>query len=183
MTGTPERPTGPDGADGADSADGAEPTPPAPSPPSDPPAPGGGGPAGGGVVRASWAGTVAFVALAGGSLLVPGLRGVATGVSVLLFGAGSFVFLAAVAIAAGRSRTEAIGIGGLFFLAGATAPAAVRRSLMASLAVETVVAFAAAVARPFTSQAFGILVPIYGLAMAGLWGARHGSFGPRAGDG
>jgi hypothetical protein len=35
------------------------------------------------------------------------------------------------------------------------------------------------VARPFTSLAFGVLSPLFGLAMAGLWGARHGSFGAR----
>jgi hypothetical protein len=42
-----------------------------------------------------------------------------------------------------------------------------------------VVAFAAAALRPFTSLAFGILVPMWGLALAGVWGARHGTFGPR----
>ena len=160
----------------------ASPEPPPGEPRPEPPPPGG-EPSGRDVVRASWAGTLAFVALAAASLVVPGLRGLATGLSVLLFAVGSVVFLAAVAMAAGRSRTDSIGIGGLFFLAGATAPAAVRRSLMASLAVETLVAVAGAAARPFTSQAFGILVPIYGLAMAGLWGARHGAFGPRSGDG
>ena len=136
-----------------------------------------------GLIRASWAGTLAFTALAAGSVPLAGLRGVATAVSLLLFATGSLLFLAAVAVAAGRSRTDAIGIGGLFFLAGSTAPPPVRRSLMLSLAVETVVGVAAASARPFTSQAFGILVPIFGLSVAGLWGARHGSFAPRAGDG
>jgi hypothetical protein len=27
--------------------------------------------------------------------------------------------------------------------------------------------------------AFGILTPLYGLGIAGLWGARHGTFAPR----
>jgi hypothetical protein len=69
----------------------------------------------------------------------------------------------------------AIGIGGLYFLAG-SAPKKVQAHLMGSLAVEVVVAIFTASVRVFTSLAFGILVPVFGLAMAGLWGARHGVF-------
>ena len=35
---------------------------------------------------------------------------------------------------------------------------------------------------PFTSLAFGVLVPMFGLAQAGLWGARYGHFGSRFDD-
>jgi hypothetical protein len=86
--------------------------------------------------------------------------------------------LSAYAIAIGRSRFDAIGIGGLYFLAG-SAPAPVRRLLLGALAVQTVVAFATAGARPFSALAFGILVPMFGLGLSGRWGARYGNFDPR----
>ena len=132
------------------------------------------------IVTASWAGTAAFVVTASGAVASAGMRPVATIVALALFAAGTVVFLWAYAIAVNRSRTDAIGIGGLYFLAGETAPASVRRQLMAALAVQVVGALATASARPFTSLAFGILVPVYGLGLAGLWGARHGRFGSRA---
>ena len=34
--------------------------------------------------------------------------------------------------------------------------------------------------RPFTPLAFGILVPMLGLGLIALWGARHGTFPARA---
>jgi hypothetical protein len=42
-----------------------------------------------------------------------------------------------------------------------------------------VVAVATAAVRPFTPLAFGILVPLYGLGLAGVWAAAFGTFGPR----
>ena len=56
--------------------------------------------------------------------------------------------------------------------------AAMRRATMASVAVALVTAGL----RPFTSLAFGVLVPMFGLAQAGLWGARYGRFGSRFDD-
>lgn len=131
------------------------------------------------VIAASWAGTAVFVPLAVLAVFVTGVRSVAAAVSVLLFVAGVVVFFWAYATAVGRSRTEEIGIGGLFFLAGTAAPAGPRRHLMTSLAIQTVAALGTASARPFTSLAFGVLAPLYGLATAGLWGARYGRFAPR----
>jgi hypothetical protein len=132
-------------------------------------------------VRASLAGTVVFVASAVTATAVEAARPVAAAVALLLFAAGIGLFFWAYAVAVGRSRTDAIGIGGLFFLAGeGTAPTSVKRALLGPLAVQTVVGIATAAARPFTSLAFGVLVPLFGLALTGLWGARHGRFGPRA---
>ena len=131
------------------------------------------------IVRASWAGTALLTATAVAAAVAPDRLGaVAAGVALSLFAAGIGVFGWAYAVAVGRSRTDAIGIGGLFFLQG-SAPRHVQRALMASLAVEVVAAVATASVRPFTSLAFGILAPVYGLALAGLWGARHGTFEPR----
>jgi hypothetical protein len=97
-----------------------------------------------------------------------------------MFMAGIGIFFWAYAIAVGRSRTDSIGIGGLFFLAGPdTAPSSDKRHLLASLAAQTAIALASAGARPFTTLAFGVLTPLYGLALTGLYGARHGRFGRR----
>ena len=131
------------------------------------------------LVGASWAGTAAFTitAVVAAAVDADAARLVATVVALALFAAGIVAFLAAYAVAVGRSREDAIGIGGLYFLAGrTTAPRATKRALLASLTVQTVVALATAGARPYTSLAFGILVPMYGLGLTGLWGARHGTF-------
>jgi hypothetical protein len=87
----------------------------------------------------------------------------------------------AYAVAVGRSRTDLIGIGGLFFLAG-SAPRSVQRPLIASLVAEVVIAGVTASTRIYTPLAFGVLVPMYGLGLMGLWGARFGTFPPRPDD-
>lgn len=136
-----------------------------------------------GVIAASWASTALFCAVAALATAFPSaLATPAAVVDVALFAAGIVVFFRAYAIAVGRSRTDAIGIGGLFFLAD-SAPKEVRTRLLGPLGVQVVVAVASASVRPYTPVAFGILVPMLGLALAGLWGARHGTFPPRtAGD-
>ena len=134
---------------------------------------------GAGIVKASWAGTAAFVAATAVAVAVEGARPAAAALDGLLFAAGIGLFFWAYAVAVARSRSDEIGIGGLFFLAGEhTAPAATKRSLLASLGVQTVVGIAAAFVDP-EPLAAGVLVPLYGLALTGLWGARHGRFGPR----
>lgn len=105
---------------------------------------------------------------------------VAAVTSGVLFVVGCGVFLAAYARAVQRSRTDAIGIGGLYFLAGATATTTVKRSMNTLLAVQCIVGLAGALARPYSALAFGVLVPVFGLGMNGLWAARHGVFGSRS---
>jgi len=135
---------------------------------------------GAGIIKASWAGTLVFAIVATIATIDPDSLGVpAVVVSLLLFAAGSIAMFWAFLIAVQRSRTDAIGIGGLYFGAG-SAPKPVQRHLMGSLAIQLVVAFATASIRVFTSLAFGILVPVWGLGLAGLWCARHGEFAPRA---
>lgn len=132
------------------------------------------------IINASWAGTAVYVALAIAGTIAPDWFAVPTAVvSVILFFVGCVVFLWAYGKAVSRSRTELIGIGGLYFLAG-TAPKVVRFRLRASLALEIVAALVSSSVRPFTPIAFGFLVPVFGLGLAGLWGARHGSFASRA---
>jgi hypothetical protein len=109
------------------------------------------------------------------------VRVAAAATSLGLFAAGVVTFFVAYAIAVNRSRTDSIGIGGLFFLAGAdtTANATHKRVLQAALAAQTAIAIATAAARPFTSLAFGVLAPLSALSLTGLYGARHGRFPPR----
>ncbi|MEY2462136.1 MAG: hypothetical protein QOH64_274 [Acidimicrobiaceae bacterium] len=131
------------------------------------------------IINLSWAGTGLFVATAALATIDPdGLSGPGIAVDLGLFAIGCAVFLWAYAVAVSRSRTDAIGIGGLYFLQG-SAPKVVQYRLLIPLAVQVVVAVATSIIRPYTAVAFGILVPIFGLGLAGLWGARNGTFEPR----
>ena len=132
------------------------------------------------IVRLSWAGTALFVVTAVLGAAVPAADLPALLVSLALFAAGSVLFFVAYARAVARSRTEQVGTMALFFLEGAVAPGPVKRLLLGSFAVEVAVAVVTAAVRPNTSLAFGILAPVYGLALAGVWGAYHGMFPPRS---
>jgi hypothetical protein len=135
---------------------------------------------GGAIIRASWVGTAVFTVVAVIATIDPDSLGApAVIVSLVLFAAGSIAMFWAFLIAVQRSRVDAIGIGGLYFGAG-SAPKPVQRQLIASWAVQVLVAVVTASIRVFTSLAFGILVPVWGLGLAGLWCARYGEFSPRA---
>jgi hypothetical protein len=130
------------------------------------------------LVRADLAGTVLFTLTALSAVAVESLRGVAIAVSVGLFAVGTVAFLVAYAKAIGRSRTHVLGVGGIYFLSGC-APRAVQGRLLGALTVQTLVALGTASARPFTSLAFGMLVPMFGLGLAGVWGSIHGAYPER----
>ncbi len=134
---------------------------------------------GGAIIRLSWLGTGIYTVTAAIATVSPdGFGAAAVIVMVSLFGVGCVVFFWAYAVAVGRSRTDLIGIGGLYFLAG-TAPNPVRIWLLGSLGVEVVVAIVTSSIRLYSPLAFGFLVPVFGLGMCGLWGARYGTFAPR----
>ncbi len=146
----------------------------------DPPMPEGHGPRR--IVQVSWLGTALLAVTAVPAAIAPHtFVAAAVFVSLALFVAGTVAFFWAYLVAIGRSRTDLIGMGGLFFLAG-SAPRSVQRSLWASFGVEVVVAVATASARPFTPLAFGVLAPMFGLGVMGLWGAKFGTFPPRPPD-
>jgi len=137
---------------------------------------------GGRIVLASRVGTAVFVVTAVAAVIDRDTFGlVAVAVDLVLFLVGCVVFLWAFGVAVGRSRTDAIGIGGLYFLQG-SAPKPIQVALLVPFAVQVGVALVAAGLKPFTSLAFGVLVPMFGLAQAGLWGARYGHFGSRYDD-
>jgi hypothetical protein len=100
-------------------------------------------------------------------------------VALVLFAGGCVLFLAGYARAVERSRTEEVSVTGLYLLAGDVAPRPVKQVLLGMLAVQVVVALATAIARPYTTVAFGILVPMFGLGVVGSWAARYGRFPPR----
>lgn len=104
---------------------------------------------------------------------------VAVPVALLLFALGCAAFAWAYAVAVGRSRHDAVSLGGMFFLSEGAAPAPVARTLRTVLAVQVTVAVAAAAARPYTALAFGVLAPTSAVGLMALWAARHGRFPPR----
>jgi hypothetical protein len=131
------------------------------------------------LIRVSLAGTAVFVVVAVAAAVAPdSLAVVAVVLDLVLFVAGCVAFAVTLLAAAARSRTDEISLAGIWWLTG-TAPAPVRRALLGAFGVQVVVALATAFARPFTGLAFGILVPVFGLGLAGLWGARRGSFPSR----
>ncbi len=131
------------------------------------------------IIAVSWACTAVFTLAAIPALIDPRDAVAAFfAVSVVLFVAGCALFMVVLVLAAARSREDAMGMGGLFFLAG-SAPPPVQRHLLGSLAIQVVVAIVAAALDPFTPLAFGTLVPTIGLALCGLWAVRHGLFPAR----
>ncbi len=132
------------------------------------------------LIRLSWIGTAVTVVTSVANALTGDRNDywLSAGPALVLLLLGSGAFLWAFALAVERSRTEEIGVGGLFFLEGC-APRRVQVVMLASVAVQTVVPLAVAVVRPFT--AFAVLAPVWSLGLAGLWGARHGTFPPRRG--
>jgi hypothetical protein len=137
--------------------------------------------AGRAILRASRATTIAFAFAASAAAAVPGT--LARPVAVFdcgLFVAGIVAFLVAYSRAIARSRTEQVEILGVYLLGGGAAPRSVRRSLLGDLTVQVVVAVVTSSIRPYTAVAFGVLVPMLGLGLTGLWGATHGTFSARA---
>ncbi len=135
------------------------------------------------VIVASWVLTVVFTAVALVEVVAAGsIDSVFVVLSLVLFAAGCLLFAVDLVLAAGRSRDVSIGIGGLFFLAG-SAPEVVRRHLLGSFTLQVLVAVGAAAVgfvriddRQLNALAFGILVPMVGLATCGYWSVRWGVF-------
>ena len=107
-------------------------------------------------------------------------------VSMVLFAIGAGTALWAYVGALERSRTEEIGVANLYLLTGRTAPPPVKKAMSLLLVVQVVLAFAGAIVgatglsgSEVNALAFGILVPMFGIGMNGLWAVRHGAYGPR----
>lgn len=128
------------------------------------------------IVHASLVGTALFAVAAVVAAAVPSAAaGPVAVLDVVLAAIGVVASVVAYGIGVQRSRTDAVTIAGLFFLAG-TAPRAVRRRLLGALGVQVAVGVVTSAVRIYTPLAFGVLVPLFGLGLTALWGARHGTF-------
>jgi hypothetical protein len=103
------------------------------------------------------------------------LLDIAIGVSLalFLFACGAFMYAFGLGIAR-TARGDNVVVANLFFLQG-SAPRPVQREFIAMFLVCLAVALATMVWEPF-----GVLVPMLPPGLAGVWAARHGTFGPRA---
>ena len=139
------------------------------------------------IIRLNVVGTGLFVvsAVVAAAVFTSPTRIVGVVVALGLFAIGVFTFLWGYWNAVQRSRTDDIAVAQLYFLAGGSTPRGVKRIMNSALAVQVVTSLATAIARPTTegksgsTLAFGILVPMFGLGLNGLWCAGHGSFSAR----
>ncbi len=106
--------------------------------------------------------------------------------AMVLFSVGVVVFLWGFWNAVQRSRTEELAVTSVFFLTGGCAPTRILRQMNLMLVVQVVTAFATTFWRstgpdgnPGSSLALGILVPMLGLGLNGLWASMYGTFGER----
>ena len=101
-------------------------------------------------------------------------------VCAALFLAGIVAFLIGFWNAVQRSRTDDVGLGGLLAINASNVPRPIRNRLWLINLGQVVIAVVAGSLRPFTGQAFALLVPMFGIGIAALWGARHALFHPRS---
>jgi len=110
---------------------------------------------------------------------------IAAFIAVSCFVVGVVVFLWGYWTAVQRSRYDNIAVASMYFLTDNCAPTSLARRMNILLGVQVVVSVATALMRsstdgkPGSTLAFGILVPVLGLGMNGLWAALHGEFSPR----
>lgn len=135
---------------------------------------------GGRLVTATTVGTALLAATSAAAAVLPDVVGMAHAVlSGSLFVVGSLALLWGYARGLSRSRVDLVSLSGLFFLAGETAPATIRRRFRGALAVEVAAVLVAAGVRPYTEVAFGILAPMFAMGLMAAWGGAHGSYPPR----
>ncbi len=143
-----------------------------------------GPPPGAGLVNLTFLGTGLLVGTSAAAAALPDTFGLVHAVlSCVLFAVGTGGLLWAYALGVSRSRTDAVSLAGLFFLAGGAAPSGVRRPFLIALAVEVAAVVVAASVRPYTEVAFGVLAPMFALGLMASWGGRHGSVPPRPAKG
>ena len=132
-----------------------------------------------GILRATVSGTAAFSLWGLAAALMPdALTSPYVALSLFEFFVGIVVFVLAFLRAIDRSRTEAIGIGGLFFASGSS-PKRVQLILVGSLTVQVVVSIVVASFHLYTGLAFGVLAPMWALGFTGLWVGAYGTFPER----
>jgi hypothetical protein len=139
------------------------------------------------IVRSNilFTGVFTVLTLVAAWLFTPGLRGMIVAVDLALFAVGCFAFIWSYFSAVQRSRTDEISVAGLFALTGGVAPRRITLVMNSCLSAQVVVGLIGAIVRSSTdgragsTLAFGVLVPIFGLGLNGLWSSRLGVFPPR----
>jgi hypothetical protein len=143
------------------------------------------------IVRANTVATIVFALTAVYAAVVfsTTAQWVGAAVAMACFAAGIVAFVWSFLIAVQRSRAEQVAVVQLYLLAGGVAPREVRRTMSLLLLAQIVVGLATAIGRandtdgsPGTSLALGVLVPVLGLGLNGLWAARHGTYAARQTD-
>ncbi len=127
----------------------------------------------GGVTVSHLALTVVAVAIGGT------LRGIIGVVFVVYFLLGIVLFVSAFLSAANRSRVEEVTVVGAFFLGDGAVSSRDRLVFTGGAVIQSIVGIAGSIARPFTAVAFSILVPLLGLALMAMVGAKYGQFATR----
>jgi hypothetical protein len=145
------------------------------------------------IVRLNVLGTIVFLVSAAIAAIV--FEGIARSqgvvVSLSLFGAGVVFFLWGYWRAVQRSRHDVMSVTELYFLVGPHVDKRVSRIMNALLTIQVIVAVATALVRsstpaadgsstPGSTLAFGVLVPVFGLSLNGLWSSAHGRFPSRS---
>ena len=131
-------------------------------------------------VRFSWLATALFGITAFSATWGPdALEIPALVVALGLFGVGAVLFLWAFFLSADRSRLEEVAVVEVYFLAGKVAPGVVKLHFFGALMAQIAIGVTTASIRPFTSLAFGILVPVFGLGVTGRWSAEHADYRTR----
>lgn len=139
------------------------------------------------IVRGNIAGTALFLISAtyAAAIFTPNARTVGVAVALALFAIGVATFIWGYFTAVQRSRHDEISVTNLFLLTAGVAESRVRMAMNGCLAAQILVALGAALSRTSTdgksgsTLAFGVLVPLFGLGLNGLWASRNGTFSAR----
>ena len=139
------------------------------------------------LVRFNFVLTAVFVAVTALAVIFfsPAMRSLVAAVDLVLFAIGVAAFIWGYFSAVQRSRSDEISVAGLFLLIDKVAPKSIMRAMNAALFTQIIVGLAGAIIRgstngkPGSTLAFGVLVPLLGLGLNGLWASKHGSFGAR----
>ena len=113
------------------------------------------------------------------------LRRLVAIVDLVLFAVGVAAFIWGYFSAVQRSRSDEISVAGLFLLIDGVASQFVMRAMNAALATQVIVGLGGAIIRSSTdgvagsTLAFGVLVPLLGIGLNGLWASKYGAFGKR----
>jgi hypothetical protein len=137
------------------------------------------------IVRADIVGTALFVvtAVIAAVSFSTAAQWIGAVTSMTLFSIGVVAFLWAFYNAVQRSRGEEVSVTQVFLLLGDVAPARVRRVMLSLVFIQFAVGLLTTLGRPNgpegspgSSLAVGLLVPMFGFGLNGLWAAFHGRF-------